>query len=449
MKMTPLRLAASLVLFALTACMAVFQPAMASVCLFAGSLAIMPLPANVPQGAFMTVTLTPAVLLLQTMRALTASAPALNFFSREFTTERVKKGQTVTGKMRLRPAIRQYAGNYETNAEEGRDLLVDVGPFTMDQHIYTTVKMSDIYALQDKISDLNGHFRDQAEEIGKSVSRYFLGKVNSAAFSNASTYSTANSDKDALEAIRFAMNERFVPGGRFGLINTSVASTLTSDDRITNRYDGASRDTDTNHLVSLRGLAGFANINEDDSLSSGNGDAITASGIATTDLITTSAAHGLVVNQRVKFSALGGGGAGLTTTDYYFVQSVPSTTTLKVSATRGGAAVDVTTAYTSATFATAENITGFFGTREAIAIKTALPTDGIDAAEAFGIPVPVSSEVITDPATGLSMIAYKWFKTGSMDAYMTLAVMYGGVAGAYAASGSEVMEPCGHILRSA
>jgi hypothetical protein len=447
--MKSIRILAALALFALTACIAVFNAPAALTLLFAGSLALMQRPSHVPAHGLMTVTLTPAVLLLQTMRALTASAPALNFFTHEFTTDRVKKNQTVTGKMRLRPAVRQYAGNYETSAEESRELLVDVGPFTMDQHIYTTVKLSDLYAMQDSIIDLNGHFRDQAEEIGKNCSRYFLSKVNSAAFSNASTYSTANSDLDALQAIRFDLNSRHVPGGRFGLINTNVASTLTSDDRITNRYDDRSRDTDSNHLVAFQNLAGFANIREDDSLVSGNGDNITATGIATNDTITTSAAHGLVVNQRVKFSALGGGGAGLTTTDYYFVQSVPSTTTLKVSATRGGAAVDVTTAYTSATFATAENITGFFGTREAIAVKTALPTDGIEAAEAFGVPVTATSEVVTDPATGLSMIAYKWFKPGSMDTYMTVALLYGGVAGAYAASGSEVMEPCGQILRSA
>jgi hypothetical protein len=188
---------------------------------------------------------------------------------------------------------------------------------------------------------------------------------------------------------------------------------------------------------------------EDPLLGTGNGNDLTVSGIATTDIITTSAAHGLLVNDRVKFSALGGGGAGLTTTDYYFVQSVPSTTTLKVSATRGGAAVDVTTAYTSGTMAKKENITGFFGTREAIAIKTGLPTDGIEAAEAFGVPVTATSEVITDPNTGLSMIAYKWFKSGSMDSYVTLASVYGGVAGAVADAGGYVMEPSGHILRSA
>lgn len=444
------RILASLMLFIATAFMAWNgSPVAATAVAFVGSLCLIDrADLAVPQGSLCTLTMTPAVLLLKTMRAIWAQAPALRFFSHEFTTERLKKNQTVTGKVRLRPTVNAYAGNYETSAQESRDLLLDVGPFTMDQHVYTTVKLSDLYALQDKVNAIEDHFKDQASEIGNHVSRYLLGLVNSRAFPNASTYSTANSNLDALNAIRFAMNARGVPGGRFGLINSDVAGTLVADTRITNRYDMKSRDVDSEHLIMFQGLAGFNEIREDPALSSGTDSATVAvTGEADTELLTLGSAQTWAVNQRVLLT-LNTGGAGLAT-GYFYILTKPSTTTLTLSATRGGAVAAFTTDITDATIKLAENITGFFGSREAIAIKTALPTDGIEAAEAFGIPVPVSSEVVTDPVTGLSMIAYKWFKTGSMDAYITLASLYGGVAGAVADEGGYVMAPAGQILRSA
>lgn len=68
-------------------------------------------------------------------------------------------------------------------------------------------------------------------------------------------------------------------------------------------------------------------------------------GVAATDVITTkdlngvAVRHGLLVGNRVVFSGLSGG-TGLTSGTTYYVQSVPSDSTLKVSATRGGAAVN-------------------------------------------------------------------------------------------------------------
>lgn len=72
-----------------------------------------------------------------------------------------------------------------------------------------------------------------------------------------------------------------------------------------------------------------------------------ASGLASSDVITTLGAHGLNVADPVLFPTLTGG-TGLTSiTGRYFVQSVPSLTTLKVSATSGGSALDFTTNITA------------------------------------------------------------------------------------------------------
>lgn len=73
------------------------------------------------------------------------------------------------------------------------------------------------------------------------------------------------------------------------------------------------------------------------------------------DTFTTSAAHGLVVGQRIKVKSLTGG-TGLVDETIYFVKTVPSSTTFTVSATLGGATVDVTVDATALTFVSIDNI---------------------------------------------------------------------------------------------
>lgn len=435
----------ALILFALTALIgAVHGFAPAAACLFVGAAALVESPA--PLGSLFTVTLTPAILLQQVMRKIFVRVLALNFFAHEFTTERVKKDQTVTGKIRLRPVTSTYDGTtgYKNGAQEGRDLLLDV-PFVMDQHIHVTLKLDHLSYLTDSISDVNGHIEDSASVLGKTIARYILGKVTSKSFTNASIYSAANSDKDMLNAVRKAMNLRGVPDGRFGIVNSDVAETLEGDARITNRYDGRSQSNDASGLIHLRNVSGFADIVEDPELDDNSETAVAVTGEADDETFTFGAAHGLEVNDRV-YLTISSGGTGQSS-GYFYVKTVPSTTTLTLSATRGGS----TAAFTSdivGTIAKAENISGIFATREAIAFKTGLPTDSLDAAKAFGIPMPVSSEVVTDPDSGLSMICYKWFEAGTMDAYITLALLYGATAGALVDTGKHVMEPSLQILRT-
>ena len=66
-------------------------------------------------------------------------------------------------------------------------------------------------------------------------------------------------------------------------------------------------------------------------------------GSASTDTITTAAAHGLLVGDRVRLVA--GTGAlptGLAAATDYYVKTVPTTTTLTLAATRNGALIDIT-----------------------------------------------------------------------------------------------------------
>lgn len=442
-----MRTIATLALFVLTAALAMVHGILpAATLLVIGSSALIQ-PGFAPSGALCTVTLTPTILAQQTMRKLFVKVPALAFFASEFTTDRVKKDQTVVGKIRLRPTASTYDANnggYKAGANETRDLLLDVN-FTMDQHAHVTLKLSHLYALTDQMNKLNEHIEDAASVLGKQILRYLLNKANSKSFTNASVYSAANSDKDMLNAVRKALNARGVPDGRFGIVNSDVAETLDGDARITNRYDGRSQSNDASGLITLRNVSGFGTIIEDPELDALTETAVAVTGEADDEVFTFGAAHGLLVNDRVKLT-ISSGGTGLAT-GYFFVKTVPSSTTLTLSATRGGS----TAAFSSdivGTIGKAENISGIFGTREGIAYKTGLPIDGLEAARAFGINAPVNDEVVTDPDSGLSMVVYKWFEAGTMDAYVTLAMLYGGTAGALVDTSKHVMEPSIELLRT-
>lgn len=69
----------------------------------------------------------------------------------------------------------------------------------------------------------------------------------------------------------------------------------------------------------------------------------TFTGSASTDRLTTATAHGLLVGDRVRLVAgTGSLPTGLSAATDYYVQAVPSTTTLTLAATRGGALIDIT-----------------------------------------------------------------------------------------------------------
>lgn len=79
-------------------------------------------------------------------------------------------------------------------------------------------------------------------------------------------------------------------------------------------------------------------------------------GDSTTNVITTDGPHGLAVNDRIYFPELAGG-AGITAEDaadddervYYYVKTVPTSSTFTLSATQGGATLDFTSTITSGT----------------------------------------------------------------------------------------------------
>jgi hypothetical protein len=85
--------------------------------------------------------------------------------------------------------------------------------------------------------------------------------------------------------------------------------------------------------------SGWANVGPDVALANPS--------LATDDIIDTATAHGFAVNDVVRFTSLTGG-TGLTVgTDYYVISASLASQTFKVSATRGGTAINFTTDITA------------------------------------------------------------------------------------------------------
>lgn len=82
---------------------------------------------------------------------------------------------------------------------------------------------------------------------------------------------------------------------------------------------------------------------------------------AADDIIDTTAAHGFVAGDRVRFTALTGGAGLSTNTDYYVIAANLAAQTFQVSATPGGTAVNFTTDITAGTVVLFNDVVHFLG----------------------------------------------------------------------------------------
>lgn len=99
--------------------------------------------------------------------------------------------------------------------------------------------------------------------------------------------------------------------------------------------------------------------------------------------------------------------------------------------------------------ANGENLSGYFGSRVGLVFASRIPNDPSVIAKAAGIPEIASFEVVTDPDSGLSMLAIKWMKAGTFDVKTTFTLVYGAAAGKQAQDAGEICDYNGHRLVTA
>lgn len=90
------------------------------------------------------------------------------------------------------------------------------------------------------------------------------------------------------------------------------------------------------------------------------------------------------------------------------------------------------------------NLAGVFGDRRLITVATRLPDVQGDLASALGVPATSRFEVATDPETGLSLLGVYWQKQGTLDVWMTIALIYGATCGTAGGSANTRTDPAGH-----
>lgn len=397
-------------------------------------------------------TLTTAQIVLDVIKSFKNRVPAIKTMSRDFRTTGLKLNKTYTGHIASVPTVSTFGGNYKTGAQSARGLLTDVD-ITVDNHKHVTLLFEHLNAIKDDKQEYQEVIDNAGYALAKDFCLSVMAKVTDDNLTNSLTYTTANSDYDMLNAMRDQLNSQAAAGIRYGLVNTSVASSLGLDDRIINNdYSGRMSDADQAYRI-FRGHAGFSEVIEFPDLPSNAGTAVTISGIEADDeVVTTATAHGLSVGDRVQFQSLAGGGAGLTddgTT--YWVASVPTATTLTVSATDGGSAVNVTTDYTGGTISRVQNLTGVFFDPRALVCLAGVPEDHSAAREIVGAPATSNVTVVTDPDPGsdLSMMAIAEQEQGTLDGYLAIAMVWGSSVGAQGGSAGSLTDNAGVRLVTA
>lgn len=212
----------------------------------------------------MGLTLSTAQILELVLDAFKVKLPFLvSAFATDFSNEKAKLNQTVNARISSLPTVQDYDGatGYKANAADSKSLLNDV-PVTIDQHKHVPIKLDflDAASTVQQINLLEESTANCGYVLAKSIVDYCLALTVAANFSESSTFTAANSDKDMLEAVRKAMNAKgALTSGRYGIVNSDVFSSLDGDTRISSGdYHGQRIGEDA--LGHLKGLQGFANV---------------------------------------------------------------------------------------------------------------------------------------------------------------------------------------------
>ena len=376
-------------------------------------------------------TLSVDTILNEVLEDFVVAVPALNRMGRDFRSGPLKLDKTYTAHIAGTPTVSTYdpTTGYKNGTQSARALLTDID-IIVDSHKHVSLKFEHLNAIKDDKNEYDAVIRGAAYALAKEVINSIVAKMTSRTITQSSTYATADSDYDAINNIRDDMNIIGAsPLRRAGIINTGVASVLSLDSRVQSaEFRGEM--SDANAFRHFRNLCGFGEVMEWPELGTNNGSAITiASGESDTEVITTSAAHGLQVGDRVTLPTLTGGNGTTAGSVIYHVKTVPLATTLTLSATAGGATHDFTTDISAGTIQLAENITGLFWEPRGVAILAGIPENAQELAVQLGAPATSRIVTQTHAGTGLTMMAIAEAEQGTLNGFLHLAMCWGSAVG--------------------
>ena len=414
--MKNIRLLLALAILAVTASLAMAGQVLPAAVFFfvAGNLLAQPSA----QG-HLCVTLTSTEILADVIRAFKKRVPGINRMGTEFRAAQLKLNQTYIAHIPSLPSVEDVSSTYAVTGQTARSLLTDV-PVVVDKRKGVLLKWQHLYAIQDQKS----RYDEVISLAGYALAKNFIDDILSGCvsrnFSQSSTYATADCDLDMLLNVCGDMNGvGAMPEGRVMLCNTDVATTLSSDSRITSRDFYGQQAGAANSYRRFLNVAGFSEIIEYPDLPANNGTALTSATAEADDDLITKAAHGLVTGDRVVLTAITNG-AGLTQGSTYYVIKVSSSTFKLASSLANAAAgtgIDITTDGTSITITPTENLVAFGFDSRAFAVLAGIP-DGFSQAEMkaqLNIPSNMNFESVTEAETGITMGAVSWEDIGTGD----------------------------------
>jgi len=214
------------------------------------------------EGRLCATTLTVAEILTDVMAAFTTRVPAMNFFSINYGSQRVKYGQQIIAQLPSVPAVFDHnaANGYKNNAQSARTLLTDT-PVVMDGWKDCPIKITDTDANQDKSQNYLKTINNAGYALSKAVVDYALTKITVGNFSQKTTESIPNTTKDTLSTVRQGMNGVKAGAPRRMLCSSAFFGGLDSDARITSNQSYNQR-VGAEPFGHLQNIEGFTDVME-------------------------------------------------------------------------------------------------------------------------------------------------------------------------------------------
>lgn len=388
-------------------------------------------------------------LLLDIIDAYAKQVPAARLLGGQFTADGLKRNKQYTAHIAGLPTAENVTSTYAVTGNDADTLISDV-PVTISKRMGVRLYWQNLNAISQDKNEYAKHVRNAGYVLGKAFMDDLLTEVTAARFSQASEFSTANSDVDAIADLTSGLNSKGALGtGRVLIVNSDVAKTLSVDPYFVSR-DYAGQIQGGNGYRTWRNVHGFELIQEYPDMPTNNGTALTSVSCANTGDLFTKASHGLETGDRVYIT---GFSAGITAGTYFVIYASSSTFQLasSVSDAIAGTAVAVTADGTGGTVTQTEAVTGFATDLTGINFLAG-PEDHSDQQAmmaAMNIPNVIDFETVTHPEHGISMSLVKYQDAGTGNITWMPVLLWGKVAGRQAGANAvgSYADYGGRILR--
>lgn len=386
-------------------------------------------------------TLSTSEIVADVFAAFRKMVPALKYFATDFSSANAKYNQQIIAHVAALPSVVTHdtTNGFFYSPTDARTLLTDV-PVTMDTWKDVILKFTANNLVTDRTAKYLKTVEGAAFQLGKAMIDSVLGKCNSTNLSNVLTCTQANATAAKLRLFTATLNAQGAGPMRHGLVNSGFMTGLLGD-TVIGSGDYFDQRQEAGPFAILNNIAGFQAVMEYPDYPA-NTAAIDTFTAATSDLLTVASAHGLIAGDRVRVSSTTTLPAGLSAaTNYFVIASGLTATALKLSATSGGSAVDITDTGTGThTISRYDNTNGIFFEDRAIVISSRLPADSIELAQSRGVPVPMKAAPMTDPDSGLTVLALERFNTSSLDLELCFSVMFGSAVGRQGGTAASLMD---------